>query len=660
VSGFGVLGNRTLRRSLRELLSDRQAPVWDAHFVEDAFLVLHNRLLDDGYPEAVVVGNLTLTDGRTLAVWWSGREELEVPPDIGVVAARFEVRHGALHFYDQLVIEGVTAIPPSKALGFFVQRDVLLNLPAARRFSADQLQGALRRLRRELLNRGYRQASVRLKDQSIDPATGRVRVTIAVFEGPRHVVRHLHLAEEPAVPKPAVESPPLASDQPFSLLWEQDAAQAINLQLQRQGYPDARTQIREVGRSASEGRVELDLAAEVQPGEQVELGEVRFEGGGRTKPSFLQRRVRLEGPWLDRVEADRARERLTRLGSFRFVDLRLEPESGPRRDVVYALTEGERYELSLIGGYGSYDQLFGGAEFEHFNLWGVGHNTRVKVVQSFKSTHGLYTYTVPEFLAPDLDLFGTVDGFQREELTFDRQEIKLALGVRRLFPRVGQQLGLRYSYEFLDAQTAAVGNAATRAAGLIADWQLDRRDNPLLPRQGYRIYANTEFANRALGGESDYVRVEVGASAHHSLARGLVVHVGLMQGLVASANRQTLLPFNKRLFPGGENSVRGYQQGGASPLDANGDQLGAEAALQGNLELEQRLTRAFSIVGFVDGVGVTPRIESYPFDEVLWSAGAGLRWNTIIGPVRLEYGHNLNPRAADPGGTLHFSIGFPF
>jgi outer membrane translocation and assembly module TamA len=57
---------------------------------------------------------------------------------------------------------------------------------------------------------------------------------------------------------------------------------------------------------------------------------------------------------------------------------------------------------------------------------------------------------------------------------------------------------------------------------------------------------------------------------------------------------------------------------------------------------------------------VTPVIDNFPFDEVLWSAGLGLRWNTLIGPVRLEYGHNLTPREQDPSGTLHFSIGYPF
>ena len=38
----------------------------------------------------------------------------------------------------------------------------------------------------------------------------------------------------------------------------------------------------------------------------------------------------------------------------------------------------------------------------------------------------------------------------------------------------------------------------------------------------------------------------------------------------------------------------------------------------------------------------------------------GIRWRTIIGPVHVEYGYNLNPRPQDPVGQVQFSLGFPF
>ncbi len=63
---------------------------------------------------------------------------------------------------------------------------------------------------------------------------------------------------------------------------------------------------------------------------------------------------------------------------------------------------------------------------------------------------------------------------------------------------------------------------------------------------------------------------------------------------------------------------------------------------------------------FSDSLGEAVDLADYPFDTTLFSVGAGLRYQSIIGPVRLEYGYNLNPRPDDPSGTLLFSLGFPF
>ncbi len=93
---------------------------------------------------------------------------------------------------------------------------------------------------------------------------------------------------------------------------------------------------------------------------------------------------------------------------------------------------------------------------------------------------------------------------------------------------------------------------------------------------------------------------------------------------------------------------------------ADGKLIGAESYLLGTVELEQALTRWLSLVAFSDNLGATRRFSQYPFDETLYSVGGGLRFRTIVGPIRLEYGHNLNRRTGDPSGTVHFSLGFPF
>jgi len=182
-----------------------------------------------------------------------------------------------------------------------------------------------------------------------------------------------------------------------------------------------------------------------------------------------------------------------------------------------------------------------------------------------------------------------------------------------------------------------------------------------LPRTGYKALASLEVASTLLGGDVDYDRLEMAISGHFPLGGGRLVHLGLSHGLVFTpGGTKANLPFNKRFFPGGEDSVRGFRQGQASPRDSLGNVLGAETYILGNLELEQMLTPTWSVVGFVDGVGVAADLADYPASEGLFSIGGGVRYRTLIGPIRLEYGRVLNPRPDDPSWTVHLSIGFPF
>jgi outer membrane protein insertion porin family len=175
------------------------------------------------------------------------------------------------------------------------------------------------------------------------------------------------------------------------------------------------------------------------------------------------------------------------------------------------------------------------------------------------------------------------------------------------------------------------------------------------------VFSTVESATRYLGGDVNYERVEVSTSFHQALGKGTWVHLGLTHGAVvpfgSAANN---LAFNKRFFPGGDTSLRGYKQDQASPKDSSGKVVGAETFSLGTVEFEQALTPKWSLVVFSDSLGQARRIQHYPFDTGLYSVGGGLNWRTIIGPIRVEYGRNLNPRPGDPAGTLHFSLGFPF
>ena len=107
-------------------------------------------------------------------------------------------------------------------------------------------------------------------------------------------------------------------------------------------------------------------------------------------------------------------------------------------------------------------------------------------------------------------------------------------------------------------------------------------------------------------------------------------------------------------------SLERLQSGEAVTRDTAGELIGAKSFSMLNLEYELALTQRISAVVFWDALGITARIADLPWEDTLHAAGVGVRYNTVIGPIRLEYGHNLNPRPTDPAGTLHLSIGYPF
>src|SRR5690606_32356982 len=103
----------------------------------------------------------------------------------------------------------------------------------------------------------------------------------------------------------------------------------------------------------------------------------------------------------------------------------------------------------------------------------------------------------------------------------------------------------------------------------------DRRDNPLRPRRGYHWSARLEAADPSLGGEATYQRYELAGAYHTRWGEGRWVHMGLSHAIVTTFGSDgTKLPVNERFYPGGDNSIRGYQRGEAAPRDAEGFFIG--------------------------------------------------------------------------------------
>src|SRR5262249_18728002 len=125
------------------------------------------------------------------------------------------------------------------------------------------------------------------------------------------------------------------------------------------------------------------------------------------------------------------------------------------------------------------------------------------------------------------------------------------------------------------------------------------------------------------------------------------------------------VPFIKRYFLGGATSLRGWGRFEGSPLSESGLPIGGNSLFAISEELRADLGSSFGAVLFVDAGNVWGGSGGFDFGDLRYDAGAGLRYQTPVGPIRLDFGYQLNPipgllidgKPQPRRWRLHFSIG---
>lgn len=665
VSGLGWIRSRELQITLQRLLGNERGEVLDTNAIEDAAVMLAATLNQEGFQKPEIEVQVKLRDGTEKKMTFDASMETSLPRPLEATAVAFQVRPGVRSHFSAIEIEGLTAFPVDIGRAFFRAETTLFRTAKTNAYSTGRLNRGEDGLQSELLQRGYAEAKVTAEVARQDAANGDVNVLVKVNEGPRWEVQTITYEEgETNVTLPTTTH---WAGRPWTPTLEEDLKELVRQAFYRAGYPDVGVGLALEPDVGEAGRKKVDVIVGIHAGAQVRVGRVRFVGNDYTRDAVLERRLRVPpGALLDPLRMERGRYRISRLGVFEAVDLEYEPTEGPTRDPVFTVREGPRRETSLLFGYGSYEQLRGGVEHRQINLFGRAHQSVLRLVQSMKSSNGEYTYTVPELLGESLDGTAKIFGLRREEVAFLRQEFGVTLSVQRPVPFLGAEGSVGYTYQSLGNRenelfTRSTDDKQVKVASVNFGLTSDRRDHPLRPRGGYRWTAQVELADRTLGGETVYQRAEIGGAYHTRWGATRWVHLGLTHGVITTLGDDDLnLPVNKRFFPGGDNSIRGYQKGEAAPRGADGLFVGAKSYLVFNAEVEQAIISQWSVVLFADALGMAAQLSGYPFQERLYAVGLGIRYQTLIGPLRVEYGRNVNPRLDDPSGTWQFSIGFPF
>ena len=189
----------------------------------------------------------------------------------------------------------------------------------------------------------------------------------------------------------------------------------------------------------------------------------------------------------------------------------------------------------------------------------------------------------------------------------------------------------------------------------------DGSDNLLDPTTGFRLsgWISPEYSGH--GQSLTYARSQFDFSAYRPVSDRVVVAGRIRLGTIAGADDFDLAP-SRRFYSGGGGSVRGYGYQQLGPKDTDGDPIGGRGLAEFALEARIRLSQFggnFGIVPFFDG-GTLTTSAMPDFANWRFAAGAGLRYYSLFGPIRVDVGIPLNRQKGDGPFAVTVSLGQAF
>jgi len=270
-----------------------------------------------------------------------------------------------------------------------------------------------------------------------------------------------------------------------------------------------------------------------------------------------------------------------------------------------------------------------------------------------------------DFLKPDWwlsgqDLTANAQALREVLPAYTRQAVLFGAGLNRvLTPHWTVSGGL--SVEASQIEQGGV-TAYYKLFGVPLSATLNEANSATDPTRGYKLILNaTPYVDLDHGDALFGILKLVGTTYVDVSGDGRsVIAARAAFGTIPGATSDGVPP-DKQFYAGGGGSIRGFTYQSAGPRDAYNNPIGGSSLVESSLEFRQRIGKSFGAVVFVDAGGaysdtlpdfsqMTPRIGT----------GAGIRYYTSFGPIRLDVGLPLNPREGDSPFGVYVSIGQAF
>ncbi|MEQ1897543.1 MAG: POTRA domain-containing protein [Vicinamibacterales bacterium] len=547
-------------------------------------------------------------------------------------------------------------------------------------------------------------------------------IAMQIAEGPRTIIGRVVVEGTVVLSEPSVRALLVsAPGRPFTDDEVSDDRDRIEIEYRNRGYERVAVRSRV---ELADGGTRADLHFIVSEGPQVFVDQVIILGYQRIGRATIERELLVRsGEPLGAASVMESQRRLAALGLFRRVSVTTRPHgSEPRRDIVVQVEEAPPVSLDYGGGVGAERRLRptaeGGQAEERLdvsprgfvqltrrNLWGKNRSasifSRVSSLardtlgpdgSTVTSSYGLNQYRlVGTFREPrvfgsvaDLLVVATTDQSVRSSFNFRTREL-VGRAAFRPSPRHG--VTGTYTYRevhlfgetFSEAERPLIDRLFPQVALSMFGVSMlrDTRTDALDPESGSFVAAEQTLAARAYGSEVGFIKSTLEGKlflrlpSRRRVVLALAGRLGAAHGFARTVGGSVVrdqLPASERFFAGGDTTVRGFsldRLGDAQTITSSGFPTGGNGFVVLNAEIRASVTAALQGVVFVDAGNVYPLASQLSLTRLRPSAGFGVRYRSPVGPIRVDWGFNLNRRELVPGtlergNIFHVSLGQAF
>ncbi len=434
---------------------------------------------------------------------------------------------------------------------------------------------------------------------------------------------------------------------------------------------------------------QADVLITLVPGPLSYFGDIHVDGHETVPESIVLRHSDLKtGDQFSSRKLRNSQQQIFGHPLFRFATVSLPPqEPDSIVDINIRVREHALRSVRVQAGVGLEEIARLGVTWTHRNPLGNAHTFSVTTRASFLEQRANLDYHIPYVFNPKSRINISPFGQRLNESGY----VLLRGGINNTFIyQISREAAATASYEFTRNLETLVSSDARlpdeEQRYNISALSFSGYYNKLEVEQyqGWALRPYAEFSGLFGTGTLRYNRYMLDIRRYFNLAQRTQLAIRNEGGLITRVGDHDL-PANVRVYAGGTSSVRGWQRRQLGPkraiFDGSGEfngyvPVGGKAMYHFNLELRQELhmlIRHFGFAVFLDGGAVWEWISDFDVDDMQFGVGGGFRYQSPLGPVRIDLGYKINPTDEDLNiyegedfgnwfsrWGIHFSIGQAF